>query len=207
VGELKHLSTPRTREDSRSSGERNGRSPNPTGGTGCRRCSWGVGRSGRRGGRPATESTNPRLSRTLLEGATGAGESPVGDRVGALVGCVSTAGHVESRGKLGGPPSKAKYSRRPIADEYREGPVKSTPARGVKENLKPCASRLSERASVMACLLENEPASDRLWRGEGSDTRSRSESESEAGVGGNPCESRAVDPKPGELPMTRLKRG
>jgi hypothetical protein len=66
----------------------------------------------------------------------------------ALPGCVSTAGHVESRGKLGGPPSKAKYLRRPIVNQYREGQVKSTPVRGVKENLKPCASRLSERARV-----------------------------------------------------------
>ena len=32
-GELKHLSTPRKREDSLSSGERTGRSPNPAGGT------------------------------------------------------------------------------------------------------------------------------------------------------------------------------
>ena len=31
-GELKHLSTHRKREDSRSSGERNGRSPNPASG-------------------------------------------------------------------------------------------------------------------------------------------------------------------------------
>ena len=90
---------------------------------------------------------NHNLSRTLLEGATEAGESPVGDGVMALGACVSTAGHVESRGKLGGPPSKAKYLRRPIADEYREGPVKRTPVRGVKENLKPCASRLSEPPS------------------------------------------------------------
>ena len=87
---------------------------------------------------------NQHRSRTLLEGATGVGESPVGDGVLALGACVSTAGHVESRGKLGGPPSKAKYLRRPIADEYREGPGKRTPVRGVKENLKPCASRLSE---------------------------------------------------------------
>ena len=109
---------------------------------------------------------NPDLSRTLLEGATEEGESPVGDGVWALLGFVSTAGHVESRGKLGGPPSKAKYLRRPIVNEYREGKVKSTPVRGVKENLKPCASRLSEPLyGVMACLLENEPASDRLWRG------------------------------------------
>jgi hypothetical protein len=48
-GELKHLSTPRNREDSLSSGERTGRSPNPAGGTACRRCLRGVGRVGRRG--------------------------------------------------------------------------------------------------------------------------------------------------------------
>ena len=29
-------------------------------------------------------------------------------------------------------------------DEYREGKVKSTPDRGVKENLKPCACKRSE---------------------------------------------------------------
>ena len=42
--------------------------------------------------------------------------------------------HVEglSCGKPGGPPSKAKYSWRPIVNEYREGKVKSTPMRGVK---------------------------------------------------------------------------
>lgn len=37
-GELKHLSTPRNREDSRSSGERTGRSPNLTSVRGCCRC-------------------------------------------------------------------------------------------------------------------------------------------------------------------------
>ena len=39
--------------------------------------------------------------------------------------------------------------------------MKRTPARGVKENLKPYAYNRSEfRASgMMACLLENEPAS------------------------------------------------
>ena len=37
--------------------------------------------------------------------------------------------HVEglSCGNLGGPPSKAKYSWRPIVNQYREGKVKSTP--------------------------------------------------------------------------------
>ena len=83
-GELKHLSTPRRREDSPSSGERTGRSPNRRGGTGCRRCRGGVGRATgapRQGGRPGI----PRRSRRLLERAAGAGESPVGDASGGGV--------------------------------------------------------------------------------------------------------------------------
>src|SRR3712207_6800957 len=49
--------------------------------------------------------------------------------------------------------------------EYREGTVKSTPARGVKECLKPHASMQSKhklllrRRGVMACLLEYDPTS------------------------------------------------
>ena len=57
---------------------------------------------------------------------------------------VSTAGHAKSGGKQGRPRPKAKHSRRPIANQYREGMVKSTPARGVKEILKPDASGRSE---------------------------------------------------------------
>ncbi len=71
---------------------------------------------------------NPTFSRTALERRAKDGESPVGDRGGASWAAVlSTAGHEEPRGNSGGPPSKAKYSWRPIADEYREGKVKSTP--------------------------------------------------------------------------------
>ena len=44
--------------------------------------------------------------------------------------------------------------------EYREGKVKSTPSRGVKEFLKPCAYKRSELPlAVTACLLHNEPTS------------------------------------------------
>jgi len=50
-GELKHLSTPRKREDPPSSGERTGGSPNPGGGGARRRCRSGVGRVIRRGRR------------------------------------------------------------------------------------------------------------------------------------------------------------
>jgi hypothetical protein len=69
-----------------------------------------------------------------LEGRAAAGDSPVGGGPAPpWWRRVSTAGHEESRGKLGRPRSKAKYTRRPIAHEYREGTAKSTPARGVKE--------------------------------------------------------------------------
>ena len=51
---------------------------------------------------------------------------------------------MEGRRKPGGPPPKAEYLQRPIADEYREGTVKSTPARGVKEILKPRTCEQSE---------------------------------------------------------------
>jgi hypothetical protein len=58
---------------------------------------------------------------------------------------VSTTGHEDPCGKRGRPRSKATYPlRRPIVDQYREGPVKSTPARGVKEYLKPAAHTQSE---------------------------------------------------------------
>ena len=45
-------------------------------------------------------------------------------------------------------------------NQYREGKVKSTPNRGVKQNLKPCAYKRSEGLRALtACLLHNEPTS------------------------------------------------
>ena len=51
-------------------------------------------------------------------------------------------------------------------NKYREGKVKSTPARGVKQYLKPCAYKqwegyapTSVGEGLTACLLHNEPAS------------------------------------------------
>jgi hypothetical protein len=45
-------------------------------------------------------------------------------------------------------------------NQYREGKVKSTLNKGVKENLKPYAYKRSEPVSpVTACLLHNEPTS------------------------------------------------
>ena len=52
----------------------------------------------------------------------------------------------------------------------------------------------------MACLLKNEPASYCVSRVKRVRPRSRSESESDKGD-----EWHGVDPKPGELPMARVK--
>ncbi len=50
-----------------------------------------------------------RLSQMLLERATIEGDSPVGEKEKPLLVFLSTTGHEESCGKLGGPPSKAKH--------------------------------------------------------------------------------------------------
>ena len=159
------------------------------------------------------------------------GESPVGDGgLPSWCGTVSTTGHEEPRGKLGRPRSKAQYALRPIAHEYREGTVKSTPARGVKQLLKPFAYRRSEPGAlrlrpewrqVMACLLKYEPAScsvscpTRRGGAQGERKRVRTGRSARAGLGRGPnwapgrTGSRApwhgADPKPGELPMASVK--
>ena len=93
-----------------------------------RRCTDGVTGRCQIGRRTGREVTNLIDSRTALERQAKDGESPVGDIVEtSWTDGLSTAGHVEPRGNSGGPPSKAKYSWRPIVHEYREGKVKSTP--------------------------------------------------------------------------------
>ncbi len=66
-------------------------------------------------------------SRTRQERRAIEGDSPVGEAIDLQ--CRPPEYHVEglSCGNLGGPPSKAKYSWRPIVNQYREGKVKSTP--------------------------------------------------------------------------------
>ena len=79
--------------------------------------------------------------------------------------------------------------------------MKSTPSRGVKEILNPCAYKRSEHAMhVTACLLHNEPTSCRRRQVECHETRSRSESEPEQGA-----ESVGVDAKPSDLHLARVK--
>ena len=80
-------------------------------------------------------------------------------------GILSTPGHEESGANSPGPSGKAKYSRETDSVQYREGKVKRTPHRGVKENLKPVAYKRSEPYGVTACLLHNDPTSYLHWRG------------------------------------------
>ena len=47
-------------------------------------------------------------------------------------------------GIRGDHPPRLNTPERPIVDKYREGKVKRTPNRGVKEFLKPCAYNQSE---------------------------------------------------------------
>ena len=57
---------------------------------------------------------------------------------------LSRAGHVKSCLNQPGPSGKAKYVKRPIVNQYREGKVKRTSFRGVKQILKPYAYKRSE---------------------------------------------------------------
>ena len=63
-----------------------------------------------------------------------------------LSGILSNAGHVESCANPPGPSGKAKHSRETDSAQYREGTVKRTPTRGVKQYLNPCAYKRSEHA-------------------------------------------------------------
>ena len=74
----------------------------------------------------------------------------------------------------------------------------------MKEYLKPCAYNPSELelALVTACLLKNEPASLRCV------ARLTRCGVAVAKASPNRAfESHVLDPKPGDLPMARLKRG
>ena len=89
-------------------------------------------------------------------------------------------------------------------NQYREGKVKSTPFRGVKEFLKPYAYKRSERHyGVTACLLHNEPTSCRQWQGQGSE---RPGAAAKASLKRAP-ESLEADAKPSDLHMSRMKSG
>ena len=135
-GELKHLSTPRKRNqrDSVSSGERTRRSPNLTYSVAGKPMYVGGCTHRREAFAGASGSDQASFQANGLGRPARGGESPVaGGNWPSRDGGVSTAGHEKPRGKLGRPRSKAQYRTRPIADKYREGTVKRPPARGVKQ--------------------------------------------------------------------------
>ena len=91
----------------------------------------------RRGSGTATSRRQGERSR--LERRAAEGDSPVREAGPSGGRIPSRAGHVKPRPNPWGPSHKAEYCCRPIANEYREGKVKRTPSRGVKETLKSCA--------------------------------------------------------------------
>ena len=105
-------------------------------------------------------------------------------------------------GNWGDLPPRLNTRWRPIVNQYREGKVKRTPARGVKQYLKPYAYKQSKPrfGGVTACLLHNEPAS--YFQQQGEPKGSRSESESEQGV-----QLLGVDAKRSDLSLARAKAG
>ena len=71
-------------------------------------------------------------------------ESHVSERECLSSWIQSTAGHEESRGKSGGPPSKPKYYLMTDRGAVPSGKGEKNPGRGVKEYLKPCAYKQSK---------------------------------------------------------------
>ena len=109
-GELKHLSTPRKRDHSRSSGERTGNSPNPLCVQARRRCTAGVAGPCMRVGGTLAQSQSLCGRRTRLERLTVEGDSPVAQTPQPVCArLLSTTGHEEPGGKPGRPLPKAKY--------------------------------------------------------------------------------------------------
>ncbi len=115
-GELKHLSTPRKREHSLSSGERNGKSPNPVCAIGGSRCRSGVVGADTRTCRYATELRKSHVRRRCLERPARESESLVSESARPPVGLPEYHSEGLQSGKPGRPLSKAKYIWRPIVN-------------------------------------------------------------------------------------------
>ena len=103
--------------------------PKPIACQACGRCAVGVVGFVRNLPQRDRGVTNAFCSRTVLGKPVEEGESPVGETESTSWDRnPSRAEHVEFRLNLGRPRSKAKYRRRPIVKQYREGKVKSTPS-------------------------------------------------------------------------------
>ena len=145
------------------------------------------------------------VSRSPLESGTGAGDSPVGDIASPPIRYPSRVGHVKPGLNRRGPSRKAKYSMTTDSEPSRATERWEEPRPGEEtEPETPCLRAVGGRlasAGLTACLLHNDPAS----------YRARRVNPFRGGAAGKPSLNRArlsgaVDAKPGELPMGRLKR-
>src|SRR3954447_14032696 len=146
------------------------------------------------------------VSRSPLESGTRAGDSPVGDIVSSPIRYPSRVGHVKPGPNRRGPSRKAKYSMTTDSEPSRATERWEEPRPGEEtEPETPCLRAVGGRlasAGLTACLLHNDPASYRTrpqvkpLRG-GAAAKASPKRATQSG---------AVDAKPGELPMGRLKR-
>ena len=72
------------------------------------------------------------------------GDSPVGESGPRRREHLSTAGHVQSGGNLGGPSSKAKYYSTTDSERVPRGKGEKNPGEGRSKNLKSCAYKQGE---------------------------------------------------------------
>ena len=97
------------------------------------------------------------------------GDSPVVESQSHLIWYLSTAGHEQPGGNLGGPPSKAKYSSLTDSELVPRGKGEKNPGEGSERE--PETVRLQavkapcRKASAITYLLHNGPASYRGWQG------------------------------------------
>ena len=95
------------------------------------RCPAGVTGANRFRVRTERRETNRSPSRRVLERPTKGGDSPVGERAEARWVCfLSTMGHEKPCGKLGGPPSKAKYGLMTDSAPVPRGKGEKNPGEG-----------------------------------------------------------------------------
>ena len=103
------------------------------------------------------------MTRSLLERSTIQGESPV--EVNRVVVRVSRVLYLEiGVGIWGALISKTKYVLRPIAYQYREGTLKRTRSRVLKD-LKSSSYSMLGPLGVLACFLNKGPGSVLQWQG------------------------------------------
>ena len=128
------------------------------------RAQTGVVATHRRGSR--TTLWYPDVEQNVLESSVIEGDNPVCEYKWGLVVSWVTRDTSNPARICRAHPARLNTPVRPIAYQYREGKVKSTPIRGVKQYLKPCAYKRSELVYlVTACLLHNEPTSCHDVRG------------------------------------------